>query len=1097
MSASDPGLPQLRLLGPVEVALGPDRVAAPPGPRAKALLIALSLAPGRISSAEQLIDDVWGLDAPASAKTALHTLISRTRSFCPALLESSSGGYRLGVTAAHIDLWHAEQSYRDAVAALPDAPLTANSIAEAALGLWTGDPGGDASPSPALDELRRQAERLFGDLQQIRGEALLAAGNAPAAVPALSRRAELEPLNEAANLRFVRALHEADRTPEAIEHFELFRRRLRDELGSSPSPAAAALQARLLAPGSPERAPGNPPVPARRQFVSGVRAAPNELLGRDADLAGVEARLDSGRVTTVLGPGGLGKTRLAMEVAQRAAAAGLPGVVVVELASVRDGADIWLALASALGIAEPGQKAARVAVDVRQRIIANLAERRTLLFLDNCEHVIADVAAIVADLIASVAVLKVLTTSRSPLDIAGERIYPLQALAVVSAEGTPPAVSLFLERANAARPAAALPMPAVSSLCARLEGLPLAIELAAARVRTMSVEEIQNRITEKFAMLTVLRASDRAAPERHRTLRAVIEWSWSLLQTDEQATLRRLCSFPDGFSLDAAVAVAGWDRTDSSSVEDDLEALLNQSLLRIQEHPLNGQLRYRMLETVREFGSLEQDAAAEQRTVAGRMADWARNWCLGRMDRCYGPQQVETIRDITVEQDNLVFLLRRALTEKDSPTVFWIFGLLGNYWSIRSMHQDVISFAPAVWDAVVGQEIDDREVPAALLSFTVLSGNVGMVDLRLASRARTMIRRMLAREVETDEHLRTMAAIWLNLGSAHRLQASIATARSSGNALTQASAYMAEAFLLENSGQTVKAITAAQEAFRLAKKYGDPWTMGTVSVSLSQLFSQRANHAQSLIWATRALGQLQALDAVGDLRQLHAMMAASQVSIGQLGAARETLATALASVPGDDPEQAVLAGSTIALQAEIALHSGQLAEGLEIYRTLLDSPVYRQMPPGPYGPLLYSAAIGAHLLFGLDGSTPRPGQDGVLPPLDHWIARLRVRTLVWRRIGGDAFTDRPVLGSSLLVIGSWAVLTSPPESPRSRIGLELVSMADGRQDMPSLLREPHLRAARNRLGDAAVARALRAAPGFETETALDRAYLLLRDPALR
>lgn len=1084
---------QLRLLGPVEVQLAPDQLAAPPGPRAKALIIALSLNPGRICSAEQLIDDVWGLDAPASAKTALHTLISRTRSFCPELLESSSGGYRLGLVPTAVDLWEAERLRRDAVAALAQDPLTANALAETALGLWAGEPGGDASPSPAVEQLQRQAEKLVGELQQLSGQALLASGNATAAIPALQHRAEHEPLNEAANLLFVRALREAGRTPEALEQFESFRRRLRSELGSSPSPAAAAWQARLLASGTDQETVG-PSAPSRRQYRSGLRAAPNELLGRDTDLAAVESLMESARVTTVLGPGGLGKTRLAMEIAQRAADAGMPGVLVVELASVRDGADIWLALASALGIAEPGQKAARLAIDVRQRIIDNLAERRSLLFLDNCEHVIEEVAGIVADLIASVAPLKVLTTSRSPLDIAGERIYPLQALAVVAEAGTPAAVALFLERAAAARPTAALPADTVAKLCAHLEGLPLAIELAAARVRTMNVDEIRTRINEKFALLTVLRGSDRTAPERHRTLHAVIEWSWSLLRDSEQATLRRLCAFPDGFSLEAAIAVAGWDRADPGSVENDIEALLNQSLLRIQEHPLNGQLRYRMLETVREFGGLKQDAAAEQAEVALRMAQWARLWCRARVTHCYGPQQVVTVQEVTVEQDTLVFLLRRALAEKDSATVFWIFGLLGNYWSIRSMHQDVVSFAGAVWAAVAGQHVEDQDVPAALLSFTVLSGNVGLVDLRLSARARTMIRRMLARDVETDQHLRAMSGILLNMGSADRLQASITAARASSSILTQASSYMIETFLYENSGQTVKAIAAAQQAFRLAKKFDDRWTMGTVSVSLSQLFSQQANHAQSLIWAGRAVGHLQALDAVGDLRQLHAMIAASQVSIGQLSAARQTLDTALADA-NQDQDEAVLVGSNIALKAEIALHSGQIPEGLEIYRTLLDSRVYRHMPMGPYSPLLFSAAIGAHLIFGL--SRGAPSHNGEVPDLERWVRQLRHRTLAWRRIGGDAFIDRPVLGASLLIIGSWAVLTSEPESTRSGIGLELMALSDGRQDLPSLLRESHLRAARKHLGTERVTGALAAAPGFETAEALARAYRLLADPALR
>ena len=230
---------------------------------------------------------------------------------------------------------------------------------------------------------------------------------------------------------------------------------------------------------------------------------------------------------TVLGAGGLGKTRLAQEVAGRAT---VPLVVVVELASVRTDDDVVLALASTLGVREASsnRRIAEGALDVRDRILARLEEGPALLVLDNCEHVIDGAARWAADLLASLPSLRIVATSRSPLTIGAEQVFPLEPLA---SDAAGPAVELFVERATAARPGVDLPLEVIARLCTRLDGLPLAIELAAARVRSMTVEQIESRLENRFALLA---GGDRTAPERQRTLRAVIDWSWALLSADER-----------------------------------------------------------------------------------------------------------------------------------------------------------------------------------------------------------------------------------------------------------------------------------------------------------------------------------------------------------------------------------------------------------------------------------------------------------------------------------------------------------------------------------------------------------------------------------
>ncbi|OZB83128.1 MAG: hypothetical protein B7X41_15645, partial [Microbacterium sp. 14-71-5] len=360
--------------------------------------------------------------------------------------------------------------------------------------------------------------------------------------------------DEAAHAALMTALAEDGRAPEALGVFARLRRTLAESLGSSPSPALVELNARLLR--------GQDDGPRVR---IGVLAAPNELIGRDDALLAARSLLRAARLVTIMGAGGLGKTRLAQALAAESSA---PAVVVVPLAGVRADAGVPLAIAAALGISEtvPGGRLSeqRPRPELGARIVAALSDRTTLLVLDNCEQVIEGVARWTADLLAAVPSLRILTTSRTPLAIAAERVLPLEPLEIEATQEAP-AVRLFVERAHAARPGATLDLEVVARLCARLDGLPLAIELAAARVRTMTPEQIEKRLENRFALLT---SGDRAAPERHRTLEAVIEWSWDLLSPDARQALALLSVLPGGFSAEAADAVL------SAASDDVLEGLV-------------------------------------------------------------------------------------------------------------------------------------------------------------------------------------------------------------------------------------------------------------------------------------------------------------------------------------------------------------------------------------------------------------------------------------------------------------------------------------------------------------------------------------------
>ena len=649
-----------------------------PGTRARSLLVALATHPGRSRSMAALIDDVWGDEPPRSPQNALHTQVSRLRAALPeAALELGPAGYRLVLDDDAVDLTRAGALERAARRLLDDgdhrAALDAVTVARA---LWRGDPGADLPDGDLARDLRATALVRRIALDDLEIAARTALGDLAGALPLVKARAQRNPFDEPAHLALMNTLADLGHAADALDVFAALRARLADQLGTDPGPALVEANTAILR-GQAEPAAS----PTRAPTAIGLRAAPNALLGRDDDLAAIEALLRRSRVTTVLGPGGTGKTRVAHEIGMRIAHT--EPVVLVELASLRSGGDVIGAICATLGLSEadvaPGTLVRAQLHSARERLRIALSVRPMLLILDNCEHLVADVAEAVADLVAASDQLTVLTTSRAPLMIAAETVYPLPPLAVDEAGS--PATELFRIRARAVRPSARLDPVEVARLCRTIDGLPLAIELAAARVRTLSVAEINDRLGDRFALL---RSTDRTSPERHRTLRAVIDWSWNLLTPPEQAALRRLCRFPAGFTLDAAVAVAEWGAVDDAASA--LDGLVNQSLLDVLE--TDGGLRYHMLETVREFGEEEtgDDEAVE---VTRRMAAWARRLARDLSEGIYGERQIAAVHRVEAEHDNLVAILRAALDRADAVTAYHVFPVLATLWAIRGAHSEV------------------------------------------------------------------------------------------------------------------------------------------------------------------------------------------------------------------------------------------------------------------------------------------------------------------------------------------------------------------------------------------------------------------------
>lgn len=1087
--------PNLRatVLGPILVEGRAGRLVEPGGRLAKALVTTLALADGRTVSVSALIEELWDDAPPVGAKAALQTLVSRVRAVAAqGIIESSAAGYRLAVEPELLDVRAAEQMADAASTAVRSGdPETAGTLAHDALLLWTGEPGAELDDRLG-DDLRLRAGRLRDELRRVRAQSRLDVGQGAAVIADLEALAAAEPLDDATHLMLFNAYAQSGRRTDAMRLFADYRSRLRDRLGTDPASALVAAHTALLREDPVATAPAPPSAPqtGRAPTVAlGLRSAPNELIGRDADLDAIGSLVAEVRMTTILGPGGLGKTRLAQEAARRATSS-IAGVVFVELASIRDADDIPLAVATVLGIREtpPARRLSEALVtqpiELRERLIARLSERPTLLVMDNCEHLVDAVARWIADVLDWTDDLRVLATSRSPLSIAAEHVYrldPLDAAAGVELADAGPAVRLFAERARAARPGIHVPLDVAARLCERLDGLPLAIELAAARTRSMSVEEVERRLGNRFALLT---AGDRSAPERHRTLLAVIDWSWNLLGEHERTVLRRTSRFPDGFGLDAAAAVAD----DLDDVATALDALVGQSLLAVQDDPATGTLRFRMLETVREFGAIELTAAGEEELVLERTRTWAAGLTDTLLPVLSGAGQVRALARLALEQDTLVSVLRGAIADDRADVVASVFASLAMFWTIRSAHQEVLVFGEAVLDVLRHQPAaavtnDASAVALSVISITFLSTNA-----RVSARAIGALRRL--ERVRTTEHPRMKALVDLLLaaGREDRAMELLRAYCRSDDAQVANIGYLMASQTAENGGDPRSAETTALKANELSRSLGDVWGTAMSAHMLAQLHSQQAEPEQALVWAARAAEGMTAIGAEADLRQLDWLVALGGIAQGDFDAATAVLERFLSdevsfSAFAPMPERRSIAWAGL---AEIARAQGDPSRGAELYALALEAFAPQDSRRSPWFALVASAALGAGLLDG----TP---DDAVLARL---ARRVRTRTIALGRLLPQRF-DRPVLGTSVLALGSW-YLRSEDAAVRL-IGSELVALAGrlaSRQDIPSLVRAPHEAAAATRSTSAERERIAARVEPLSADESAARAMELLSSPAL-
>jgi predicted ATPase/DNA-binding SARP family transcriptional activator len=567
----------IRVLGPVEAFAG-ERAVALGGPRQRALLALLALADAPVS-ADRLADELWRGSPPAAAEKTLRSYVSRLRSALGRdAVVARAGGYALALEPEALDARRFELLLAQGREELARgaAGLAADRL-QAALELWRGHAIGGVGEVAALAEEARRLDELRVACLEERIDADLALGRHDALVPELQALVRREPLRERLWHRLALALYRSGRQAEALAALREAKQLLDEELGLEPGAELRELEGAILrhelAPAIPAAAHHNLPSSA------------TSFVGRTRELADVSERLRRHRLVTLTGMGGSGKTRLALELATRQAGSWTDGVWLVDLTAVADAALVKAAAAAAVGAETP------------DLLLEHLRPRELLLVLDNCEHLVDACAELVEAILPASPNVRVLATSRVPLGVQGELDYALDPL------GDGEAVELFVERATAVR-RDLQPDESVVAICRALDGLPLAIELAAARAKALSADEIAARLDDR---LRFLRAWQRVADPRHRTLEATIDWSYDLLGDGERELLRRLAAFAGGATLDAVADVCF--EGDRERAEELLARLVDWSLVRADR---GGPTRYRLLETVRQYGAakLAVDPAA-------------------------------------------------------------------------------------------------------------------------------------------------------------------------------------------------------------------------------------------------------------------------------------------------------------------------------------------------------------------------------------------------------------------------------------------------------------------------------------------------------
>jgi predicted ATPase/DNA-binding SARP family transcriptional activator/Tfp pilus assembly protein PilF len=816
---------EFRVLGPLEVVADGQPIELG-GRKPRTLLAALLLRANELVSAERLIDALWGDQPPQTAQAALQVHVSHLRKLLGRdRIVTQSPGYLLRVGSDELDLQRFERLLKDAREV--DPPAAGQRLREA-LALWRGSALADFEQEPfAWAEISR-LEQLRLDAVESRIDEDLVAGHHATLLPELDAMLAAHPYRERAHGQLMLALYRAGRQADALEAYRSARKTLVAELGIEPGPELRRLERAILDQDPELELPSAAVVPLPERLVPGARARLNSFVGRKRELREIHALLsrEDVHLLTLTGPPGAGKTRLAVELTTGLGNEFPEGAILVELAPISEPELVALTIADALGVQ---QTRGRLPAET---LAAYLRGRRVLLVLDNFEQVLA-AAPLLGDLLHEAPTVKLLVTSRAPLDLPEERIFSVPALQLPDPSSSrnlarlrrTEAIRLFVDRARDARADFELTeanADAVAELCARLDGLPLPLELAAARIKLLSPGAILERLGQRLELLKAAPGSGVAA--RHRTLRSAIEWSYDLLTAEEQVLFTSLAVFVGGFTLDGAAAVAGNLDLD---VVDGVESLLTNSLIR-SELTSGDEARFGMLETIREYGLERLAERGDGQAVRRRHADFYLLLAEEAEPALLGSQQVRWLRQLDTERGNLRAALTWATQSGEDEVGLRTAAPLWRYWQLRASDTEGREYLDRLLAGGASSPSTRAKAQSRAASLAYVQGDHAAVRRYLE--ASLPVHRALRHDHYLAGYLGLLGSSALAEGDTERartlVEEALETARRTGDPTNEAQALAQLGHVLAATGELDDAQRTLEESVRRARELGNVRSVG-------------------------------------------------------------------------------------------------------------------------------------------------------------------------------------------------------------------------------------------------------------------------------
>ncbi len=960
---------EVRLLGPLELVDPSGRPIELRGTKPKALVALLGLRAGEVVSADRIVAELWGEQEIRDPSNAVQVLVSKVRRAVTVggtpgdrLIVTAGSGYRLDVVPDMVDAVRFEQLSAAGRQLLLDGKVDDAAVTlRAALDLWRGRVLGDLDDDIARGE-RARLDELRATTLELRIDADLAVGREDEVAAELASLTVEHPWRERLWGQQMLALYRCGRQAEALRTYQTARHVLGEQLGLEPGPELQRLEAAIVAQDPLLDQPGEAARPvaeqARGARTGNLPAATSSFVGRVAELDAVSARVGRHRLVTLVGPGGAGKTRLAVEAAARMGGAHRDGVWLVELGSLRERLEVAPAVATALGL------------DDAARLEPFLGNKDVLVVVDNCEHLVDEAARVVERLVSAGDGVRVLATSRERLGVAGEVVWVVPPLTPADA------AALFVERGQAGGAEtidddAAL----VDRICDRLDGLPLAVELAAARTRSLSLSDILGRIGDRFRLLTT---GARTAEARQQTLRAVVDWSYELLFSDEQRVFRRLSVFAGGFDLAAAEAVCAGEEVAVGDIVDIIGRLVDKSLVTVTSR--TDTTRYALLQTLVDYGSERLQEAGEDSATRDRHLAWMVGFAAAAEPGLRGPDQTRWTRRLGVELDNARAALEWARQRDRVSDAVALAAGLAYGWYITGTVQEGAAFIGQALALEGEASPEQRAVAGAWGAWLIQIGSGATVDavecaeqavaiargrsvrgfctgaivaaLLRAYRGRTLEAAELIDEAtdvlagEPDRWLRAFldwvaSGLALKVGDAERaatlLRASVARFGAEGDRYGQAIASIRLGELAELAGDYDEATALTTFAYEATTATGPGANASILATRLGNLAAVQGRFDDASTWHATALSRArelgfpgpaaQALSGMGvaaalqdhldDAERLHREALAGYQAVGSVEGAGFSYAWLgfLASTGGDAPAATELHGRSLARAA--------------------------------------------------------------------------------------------------------------------------------------------------------------------------------------